>query len=208
MPSGEAFTDTQVREIAAPARRRARRAGCTTPSTSAPVDGDIRDHAERLHAALGARAANGVLLLVAPGDRQLEIVTGKESSRRLSDRSCALAALSMTTSFSGGDLVGGIVTGVRMLAESAGRELHRSGLSPSRSRARLSTGRRRLGAQGAGHHVAVLDDEPAQRRRRLLRAQVLVGRCRRPTARPAGAGRGRPRPARPSRAYAGPTAGR
>jgi uncharacterized membrane protein YgcG len=88
-----------------------------------PVEGDIRDHAERLHAALGARAANGVLVLVAPGDRQLEIVTGKESSRRLSDRSCALAALSMTTSFSGGDLVGGIVTGVRMLAESAGREL-------------------------------------------------------------------------------------
>ena len=75
------------------------------------------------HAALGARATNGVLLLVAPGDRQLEIVTGKESSRRLSDRSCALAALSMTTAFSGGDLVGGIVTGVRMLSESAGREL-------------------------------------------------------------------------------------
>ena len=64
-----------------------------------------------------------MLLLVAPGDRQLEIVTGKESSRRLSDRSCALAALSMTTAFSGGDLVGGIVTGVRMLSESAGREL-------------------------------------------------------------------------------------
>lgn len=88
-----------------------------------PVDGEIREHAERLHGALGARAANGVLVLVAPGDRQLEIVTGKESSRRLSDRSCALAALSMTTAFSGGDLVGGIVTGIRMLSESAGREL-------------------------------------------------------------------------------------
>jgi uncharacterized membrane protein YgcG len=88
-----------------------------------PVEGEVRDHAERLHAALGDRAANGVLILVAPGDRQLEIVTGKQASRRLSDRSCALAALSMTTAFSGGDLVGGIVTGVRMLSESAGREL-------------------------------------------------------------------------------------
>ena len=72
---------------------------------------------------VGAGAAAGVLVLVAPGDRQLEIVTGKESSRRLSDRSCALAALSMTTAFSGGDLVGGIVAGLRMLAESAGRQL-------------------------------------------------------------------------------------
>jgi uncharacterized membrane protein YgcG len=88
-----------------------------------PVEGEIRDHAERLHDALGPRAANGVLVLVAPGDRQLEIVTGKQSSRRLSDRACALAALSMTTSFAGGDLVGGIVTGLRMLSEAAGREL-------------------------------------------------------------------------------------
>jgi hypothetical protein len=58
---------------------------------------------------------------VSPGDRLLEIVTGKESARRLSDRACALAALSMTTSFAGGDLTGGVVTGLRMLSESAGR---------------------------------------------------------------------------------------
>ena len=59
--------------------------------------------------------------MVSPGDGLLEIVTGAESARRLSDRACALAALSMTTSFAGGDLVGGIVTGVRMLAEAAGQ---------------------------------------------------------------------------------------
>jgi hypothetical protein len=29
----------------------------------------------------------------------------------------------MTTSFAGGDLVGGVVTGLRMLAEASGREL-------------------------------------------------------------------------------------
>ena len=87
------------------------------------VEGDIREHAERLHAALGPQATNGALVLIAPGDRQLEIVTGKQSARRLSDRACALAALSMTTAFAGGDLVGGIVTGLRMLSEAAGREL-------------------------------------------------------------------------------------
>ena len=123
MPSGDPFTDGQVREISRACGTASTESGLHYSVYVGPVEGDVRDHAERLHAALGARAADGVLILVAPGDRQLEIVTGKQSSRRLSDRSCALAALSMTTAFSGGDLAGGIVTGVRMLSESAGREL-------------------------------------------------------------------------------------
>lgn len=123
MPSGEPFSDAQVREISKACSQASRESGLHYSVFVGPVEGEFRDHAERLHAALGARAANGVLVVVSPGDRQLEIVTGKESARRLSDRSCALAALSMTTAFSGGDLVGGIVTGIRMLAESAGREL-------------------------------------------------------------------------------------
>lgn len=123
MPSGEPFTDGQVREISRACSMAGSESGLFFSVYVGPVEGEVRDHAERLHAALGSRAADGVLILVAPGDRQLEIVTGKHSSRRLSDRSCALAALSMTTAFSGGDLAGGIVTGVRMLSESAGREL-------------------------------------------------------------------------------------
>ena len=123
MPSGDPFSDAQIREVSRACSTASQETGLHYSVYVGAVEGDIRDHAERLHAALGVRATNGVLVLVAPGDRQLEIVTGKESTRRLSDRSCALAALSMTTAFSGGDLVGGIVTGVRMLAESAGREL-------------------------------------------------------------------------------------
>ena len=123
MPSGDPFSDAQIRDVSRACSTASQETGLHYSVYVGAVEGDIRDHAERLHAALGARANTGVLLLVAPGDRQLEIVTGKESTRRLSDRSCALAALSMTTAFSGGDLVGGIVTGVRMLAESAGREL-------------------------------------------------------------------------------------
>ena len=37
------------------------------------------------------------------------------------NKSCALAALSMRASFSAGDLTGGIVTGLRMLSDAAGR---------------------------------------------------------------------------------------
>jgi hypothetical protein len=127
VPSGEArgepFTDGQVREISRACSQASAESGLRYSVFVGPVEGEIRDHAERLHAALGPLASRSVLVLVAPGDRQLEIVTGKESSRRLSDRACALAALSMTTAFSGGDLVGGIVTGLRMLSEAAGREL-------------------------------------------------------------------------------------
>jgi uncharacterized membrane protein YgcG len=123
VPSGEAFTDAQTREIS---RATATASAATTLHFSVyvgAVDGDIRDYAERLHAALGEAAERAVLIAVSPADRQLEIVTGAAAARRLSDRSCALAALSMTTAFAGGDLVGGVVTGLRMLSESAGREL-------------------------------------------------------------------------------------
>ena len=79
-----------------------------------------REHAERLHAGLGAKAPNAVLLAVSPGQRVLHIVTGAVSSRRLPDRAAALAALSMQASFAGGDLVGGIVNGLRMLSDQVG----------------------------------------------------------------------------------------
>ena len=125
MPSGdnEPFSDSQVREISRACAQASAESGLHYSVYVGGVDGDIRDHAERLHAALGPNASSAVLVLVAPQDRQLEIVTGKESSRRLSDRACALAALSMTTAFAGGDLVGGVVTGLRMLSEASGREL-------------------------------------------------------------------------------------
>jgi hypothetical protein len=85
------------------------------------LDVPVRGHAERLHADLGAIAPYAVLLAVSPGQRQLEIVTGIVSGLRLPDRACALAALSMTASFGAGDLAGGIVNGLRMLSDQAGR---------------------------------------------------------------------------------------
>jgi len=84
------------------------------------LDGDTRATAEAQHPQMGAKAANGVLVAVDPGQRVLEIVTGRDSVKRLPDRSCALAALSMTAAFGSGDLVGGIVNGLRMLSDQAG----------------------------------------------------------------------------------------
>jgi hypothetical protein len=84
-----------------------------------------RVRAEELHARSGGNPAEAVLIAVSPGQRVVEVVTGAAASRRLPDRACALAVLSMTGSFAGGDLVGGIVNGLRQLSDQAG---HPSGL--------------------------------------------------------------------------------
>ncbi len=80
-----------------------------------------RSRAEELHALSKADPSDSVLVAVSPGQRVVEVVTGAASARRLPDRACALAVLSMTSSFAAGDLVGGIVNGLRQLSDQAGR---------------------------------------------------------------------------------------
>ena len=76
--------------------------------------------AEELHARSGPNPSEAVLLAVSPGQRVVEVVTGASAARRMPDRACALAVLSMTGSFAAGDLVGGIVNGLRQLSDQAG----------------------------------------------------------------------------------------
>lgn len=84
--------------------------------------GQFRAGAERLHAALGQeRSPSAVLVVAAPGQRRAEVVTGPRVRRRVPDRVCSLAVLSMTTAFAGGDLAGGIVDALRQFADAAGR---------------------------------------------------------------------------------------
>jgi hypothetical protein len=82
---------------------------------------DTRSAAESMHATTGAEASETVLIAVSPGQRRVEIVTGAESSRRLPDRACNLAVMSMVASFKEGDLIGGLVSALRMLSDQAGR---------------------------------------------------------------------------------------
>jgi hypothetical protein len=76
--------------------------------------------AEELHGRSGPHPADAVLIAVSPGQRVVEVVTGSAAARRVPDRACALAVLSMTGSFAAGDLVGGIVNGLRQLSDQAG----------------------------------------------------------------------------------------
>jgi hypothetical protein len=87
-----------------------------------------REFAERLHGALVA-PDRSVLVMVDPGSRALEVVTGATVRRELDDSEVKLAALEMQSAFAEGELVDGIKRGVLMLAEHARRPatLHQSG---------------------------------------------------------------------------------
>jgi uncharacterized membrane protein YgcG len=83
-------------------------------------EGEARPFAERLHAVLAA-PARSVLVMVDPAARIVEVVTGAEARRVLDDSEVRLAVLSMQSAFAAGDLVGGIIQGLSMLAEHARR---------------------------------------------------------------------------------------
>jgi hypothetical protein len=101
-----------------------RLADSTTGLTFSVYIGDLaeptRAAAEQLHAQL-ADPDGSVLIGVSPNQRVLEIVTGEKVRKRLPDRESKLAALSMAAAFGGGDLAGGIVSGLAQLADHAGR---------------------------------------------------------------------------------------
>ena len=118
MASGEVFSSAQRAEI-----DRAIRAAETSSRFEFSVylghaDGESRPFAQRLHASL-ASPDRSVLILVDPGARRLEVVTGAVVRRSLSDDAVRLAVAGMESSFAGGDLVGGIKHGVAQLAEAA-----------------------------------------------------------------------------------------
>ena len=58
-----------------------------------------------------------VLVALDPLGRHLEIVTGRLARIPLDDRACGLAALSMTSSLTTGDTMGGLRDGLAMLGE-------------------------------------------------------------------------------------------
>jgi hypothetical protein len=80
----------------------------------------------------------GVLILLGPGERRLEVMTTPAAKRRLSDAAVGLAVLTMTSSFGVGDLVGGLVNGLRQMSDSAG---HGEGRGASSSVSRRESGR-------------------------------------------------------------------
>lgn len=65
-------------------------------------------------------SSESVLVAVSPGQRVVEVITGPEARVRLPDRGAKLAVMSMVASFKEGELLGGLLSGLRMLADQAG----------------------------------------------------------------------------------------
>lgn len=83
-----------------------------------PLHDPVRGAAEAMHDRL-ADPDKSVLIAVSPEQRKLEIVTGKLAQDKIPDRSAALVVFSMEAAFGAGNLAEGVVTGLRMLAETA-----------------------------------------------------------------------------------------
>lgn len=92
-----------------------------------PVRDDPRVHAESLFAAAGLDARPAVLLLVAPEEHRVEMVTAPEVGDRLPDAACARCIEVMTPLFAAGEMGAGLVEGVRRIAQEAGPGTARAG---------------------------------------------------------------------------------
>jgi uncharacterized membrane protein YgcG len=125
VPAGDAFTTRQIDEMVRAVETANKQSGLRFSVFVGLSESEPAVYAERLLAALGDEAPQSVLILVDPANRQVEIVTGRIASSRLDDRACGLATLSMTSAFSGGEIVGGVITGLRMLGDSVRTALPR-----------------------------------------------------------------------------------
>jgi hypothetical protein len=114
------FTTRQLLRLDEALRIADQQTGLTFSVYLGDLDEPVRESAERLHRQLDG-ADTAVLVAVSPNQRVLEIVTGNQARKRVSDRDAKLAALSMAAAFAGGDLAGGVLAGLDQLATHAGR---------------------------------------------------------------------------------------
>lgn len=120
MPGGEAFTASERHQIDKAIRDAETVSRFEFSVFVGASEGETGPFARRLHAALTA-PDRSVLLMVDPSARILEIVTGKDVRRHLTDSEVALAAMAMESDFAVGNLTAGIVHGLNLLSEHARR---------------------------------------------------------------------------------------
>lgn len=120
MAAGDGLSDRERTAIERAVERAGTATGLTFTVCIAESGDDVRSHARTLHAGLVDRS-NVVLVFVDPSARALEIVTGSAARRRVDERTATLASLAMTSKFSIGDVAGGVVDGLQMLAEGGRR---------------------------------------------------------------------------------------
>jgi hypothetical protein len=119
--AGEAFTAAQLERLDRSRRLAEASTGIRFSVRVGAVSADVESEAERMLAGLvDGSDEPAVLILVSPGQRFVRVVTTPAARRRVGDNAANLAVLAMTSSFGVGDLVGGIVNGLRQLSDVAG----------------------------------------------------------------------------------------
>lgn len=119
MPAGDAFSARQLESISRAISQAEQATGLDFSVYVGDADGDLTQTGRRLLGALGKRADLAVVIVVDPTAREVDVLAGTAAAYHLDDRGLALGVMSMTTSFAMGDLAGGIVDGLRTLAEHA-----------------------------------------------------------------------------------------
>ncbi len=118
MAGSDGFTDSERQQIDKAIRQAEIASRFEFSVYVGPTEGDPRVYAVRLHDALVA-PERSLLILVDPVERALEVVTGGEVRRVLDDGAVALAVIEMQSQLAHADLAGGIVRGIRSLANAA-----------------------------------------------------------------------------------------
>lgn len=117
MAAGDAFGPDQRIRLHEAIDAAERQTGMHFPVYVGPVDSEPEVFAAAELDRLGYLGADIALTIVDPAARIVRVSTTSGARERLSDQGCALAILSMTTSFGLGDIVGGLTVGLRMLAD-------------------------------------------------------------------------------------------
>ena len=116
MPGSEGFSVSQKFAIDKAIREAETRSRYEFSVYVGTIEGAPRTYAEHLHGKLSA-PARSVLVAVDPSARLFEVVTGSDVRRDLDDAGVRLVAASMQSDFAAGDLVGGIIRALGMLAD-------------------------------------------------------------------------------------------
>lgn len=126
MPAGDPLGARRETEITRAIRAAQDSCGLTFSVYLGPLGTEPAARAGELHAEL-EDAATTVLVAVDPAGRAAEVVVGRDAARLLDDRAAGLGCVAMTPQLSTGDVTGGVVNGLRTLAEHARhpRVLHR-----------------------------------------------------------------------------------
>jgi hypothetical protein len=118
-PSDHPFTPVQLTRLDEALTMASRQSGLRFSVYLGDLGDTPDERVAELHDQLEG-SSEAVLVAVSPGQRVVEVLTGPEARVRLPDRSAKLAVMSMVASFKEGDLLGGLLSGLRMLADQAG----------------------------------------------------------------------------------------